>query len=307
MYQDKARYCIILVSQSYAKKLWTRHELKQAQTRAFRESREYILPLRLDDTEIPGLNHTVGYIDLRITDLNAVCDLVIEKIYSDDPNNAETEIRKGQMVEYNDVEKASFGESIIASVVGVARTKVHRLLVFWIQLVLSNFVFSAIGGEWVGGILVFSMLLVFAFSIAISRLVNRNIVMSVLIGGLVIGMLEGGLAYVVRDWAVKVGILYGFFYGASLTRYFSDKEKQTNLFWAVISTSFLIAVLVILECSIHDFVHCLWLIGHYIGDSLKGAVMTIILGLALSPVITPLTRFIESFVEAVADLDRTKQ
>src|SRR5437868_3081120 len=44
VYRDKARYCIILVSQAYASKLWTRHELKQAQARAFRESREYILP-----------------------------------------------------------------------------------------------------------------------------------------------------------------------------------------------------------------------------------------------------------------------
>src|SRR5437762_8536234 len=65
VYRDRAHYCVVIVSAAYAKKLWTRHELKQAQARAFKENSEYILPVRLDDTEIPGLNATTGYIDLR--------------------------------------------------------------------------------------------------------------------------------------------------------------------------------------------------------------------------------------------------
>jgi len=35
VYRDRARYCIIFVSAAYARKVWTRHELKQAQARAF--------------------------------------------------------------------------------------------------------------------------------------------------------------------------------------------------------------------------------------------------------------------------------
>src|SRR6185503_19148594 len=65
VYRDKARYCVVFVSAAYSRKLWTKHELRQAQARAFRERQEYILPIRLDDTEIPGLNPTTGYIDLR--------------------------------------------------------------------------------------------------------------------------------------------------------------------------------------------------------------------------------------------------
>ena len=49
VYRDRARFCIIFGSAAYANKLWTRHELKQAQSRAFKEHREYILPVRLDD------------------------------------------------------------------------------------------------------------------------------------------------------------------------------------------------------------------------------------------------------------------
>jgi len=80
IYRDQARFCVIFISAAYAKKLWTKHELKQAQARAFQESKEYILPLKLDDTEVPGINPTVGYIDLRSTSLADVVDLLIEKL-----------------------------------------------------------------------------------------------------------------------------------------------------------------------------------------------------------------------------------
>lgn len=62
IYKDKAKFCIILISESYRRKLWTKHELKSAQARAFSENREYILPIRLDSTEIKGILPTTGYI-----------------------------------------------------------------------------------------------------------------------------------------------------------------------------------------------------------------------------------------------------
>jgi hypothetical protein len=65
VYGERARYCVIFISTHYAEKLWTRHELASAQARAFRENREYLLPARFDDTELPGILPTVGYVDLR--------------------------------------------------------------------------------------------------------------------------------------------------------------------------------------------------------------------------------------------------
>lgn len=55
----------MFVSNSYAKKVWTTHERRSALSRAVEEKGEYILPARFDDTEIPGLRHTIGYVDLR--------------------------------------------------------------------------------------------------------------------------------------------------------------------------------------------------------------------------------------------------
>jgi hypothetical protein len=65
VYQNQARFTVIFVSKHYAAKLWTRHELKTAQARAFRENEEYILPARFDATDIPGILPTVGYMDLQ--------------------------------------------------------------------------------------------------------------------------------------------------------------------------------------------------------------------------------------------------
>jgi hypothetical protein len=66
VYRDKAKYCIILLSSHYKSKAWTRLELKGAESRVLSENEsEYILPVRLDDAEIPGLPDTIGYLDLR--------------------------------------------------------------------------------------------------------------------------------------------------------------------------------------------------------------------------------------------------
>jgi hypothetical protein len=80
VYQRAARYCVLFASEDYASKVWTNHERKSAQARALRENEEYILPVRFDDTEIPGLRSTAGYIDARTTTLDQLVDLVLQKI-----------------------------------------------------------------------------------------------------------------------------------------------------------------------------------------------------------------------------------
>jgi len=80
VYRDKAKYCIVLVSKNYLKKKWTRHELKSAQARAFESRKEYILPIQLDNTKLPGLAPTTGYIDAEVTTAGEIVDLIAEKL-----------------------------------------------------------------------------------------------------------------------------------------------------------------------------------------------------------------------------------
>ncbi len=63
IYNKKAKYCILFLSMYYANKIWTNHERKSAQARALEEKGEYLLPVRFDKTEIPGIRPTLGYIN----------------------------------------------------------------------------------------------------------------------------------------------------------------------------------------------------------------------------------------------------
>lgn len=80
VYKEKAHYTVLFASESYAKKVWTNHERRSMQERALLEAQEYILPVRFDDTEIPGLYSTVSYIDLREKSPFDLTKLILEKI-----------------------------------------------------------------------------------------------------------------------------------------------------------------------------------------------------------------------------------
>jgi hypothetical protein len=80
IYRLKARYCVMFISRHYRDKLWTNHERESAQARAFQENEEYILPARFDDTEIPGVRPTTGYILLRNLSPAEFAALVLQKI-----------------------------------------------------------------------------------------------------------------------------------------------------------------------------------------------------------------------------------
>lgn len=82
VYRNKAEYCVVFVSKYYMEKTWTRHELRNAQSRAFTENKEYILPIRLDDSSIPGLNDTIGYIDSNNFTIDEIVQLLKEKLLS---------------------------------------------------------------------------------------------------------------------------------------------------------------------------------------------------------------------------------
>ncbi|GAG39633.1 unnamed protein product, partial [marine sediment metagenome] len=51
------------------------------QARALKEGeQEYILPIKLDDTEIPGLLPTIKYIDARTTSVEQIADVMTKKL-----------------------------------------------------------------------------------------------------------------------------------------------------------------------------------------------------------------------------------
>lgn len=81
IYQNKAKYTIVFISNQYKNKKWTRHEYRSAQVRALNEiEQEYILPVKFDDTELPSLNENLAYISARNKTPKEIADFFINKI-----------------------------------------------------------------------------------------------------------------------------------------------------------------------------------------------------------------------------------
>lgn len=83
LYENEARFCVMFLSKHYAWKDWTRLERQSAQARAFKQNQEYILPLRIDDTPIPGILETISYLDFQNPsqqDYERVADNVVKKL-----------------------------------------------------------------------------------------------------------------------------------------------------------------------------------------------------------------------------------
>lgn len=80
VYGSQARFTVMFVSKAYGAKLWTNHERKAAQAKAFTQNSEYILPVRIDDTEIPGMLPTTSYVLASKKSPAQLASLVVKKL-----------------------------------------------------------------------------------------------------------------------------------------------------------------------------------------------------------------------------------
>ena len=80
IFQNRCTYCIIFVSEEYAKKVWPNAERESAQARALKENQEYILPVKFDSTPVPGLRDTIHFIDAMRTPPCEIADLTRQKL-----------------------------------------------------------------------------------------------------------------------------------------------------------------------------------------------------------------------------------
>lgn len=80
VYRRKSRYAVVFASENYARKMWTSHERQSVQARALQDKESYLLPVRLDNSDVPGLRPTIGYIDGSVRGPEAIAELIIAKI-----------------------------------------------------------------------------------------------------------------------------------------------------------------------------------------------------------------------------------
>ena len=96
LYARKARYCVLLISGHYPLRIWTEDERASARDGALRDAEEYILPLRLDDTDVPGMEEVKGYRDLRQHSIESIVHWLETKL-------RETEARSGPPPQSHDL------------------------------------------------------------------------------------------------------------------------------------------------------------------------------------------------------------
>lgn len=80
IYSKRARYCLIFLSKQYLEREWTIHERRSAQERMLKEKgSEYILPVKIDDSELPGMPTTIGYVGIDVG-IEKISQLLINKL-----------------------------------------------------------------------------------------------------------------------------------------------------------------------------------------------------------------------------------
>lgn len=80
IYSKRSRYCVIFVSAEYLRREWTVHERRSAQERMLAErGQEYILPIKIEDVELPGVPGTIGHLPIQLG-IDEIANILIKKL-----------------------------------------------------------------------------------------------------------------------------------------------------------------------------------------------------------------------------------
>jgi hypothetical protein len=109
LYQNKARFCVLFISNHYPLKRWTNFERQHIQARAFRDTNEYILPIRIDNTEVPGIAETLGYRDIHQQSLDDIANALEKKLNKVKGTSARSSSSQAVSFDNQEQSKIAFG------------------------------------------------------------------------------------------------------------------------------------------------------------------------------------------------------
>lgn len=79
-YGKQTRFVVVLVSKDYVVKDWTDFEFTTAKDEAGLRTEEFILPVRLDDSPLPGLRSTIAYLTLAQLGVDGIVKEICRKL-----------------------------------------------------------------------------------------------------------------------------------------------------------------------------------------------------------------------------------
>lgn len=80
IYEEKSRYAVMFVSRHYAAKPWTRLERRSVLVRALNQPTPYLLPVRLDHTQLDGVRSTISYLDGQAQGSSGIAAAIQQKL-----------------------------------------------------------------------------------------------------------------------------------------------------------------------------------------------------------------------------------
>ncbi len=80
VFERKAALSVMFISKEYVDKVWPQHERRSILSRAVREKSEYVLPVRFDDTLVPGLPGSIKYEEADDHSPEGLAEMIAEKL-----------------------------------------------------------------------------------------------------------------------------------------------------------------------------------------------------------------------------------
>ena len=80
VFERKAALSVMFISKEYVDKAWPQHERRSILSRALQEKSEYVLPVRFDDTSVPGLSGSIKYEAADDYSPEKLAEMIAEKL-----------------------------------------------------------------------------------------------------------------------------------------------------------------------------------------------------------------------------------
>ena len=80
VFANRSALVVMFISKEYVEKSWPRHERRSILSRAVQEKSEYVLPVRFDDTPVPGLPDSIRYATANDNPPEKLAVMIAEKL-----------------------------------------------------------------------------------------------------------------------------------------------------------------------------------------------------------------------------------
>ena len=80
VYERRSDCVVFFISKAWVEKAWPRHERRASLSRAIQQPRDYLLPVRFDDTPVPGLSGSIDYLRAKDYSPAELASVIAQKL-----------------------------------------------------------------------------------------------------------------------------------------------------------------------------------------------------------------------------------